>query len=249
MKLTEMSFMPIGKRSPLLTVYNRNLRIAFYFTNAAIFLVIVLVFGYVKYHEWKYGQMIKKLGSTMGKKVITLTYAQLGPPPSLLGEGGSAPEAASGARPAAPTVGVPKPVPDAEAVAETSPTSAEISGVSPVTGAGTGTGTGTIIKVEEIPDINAFVPYEVEPRMVYSPPLNYPEIARLTDQEGTVFVKALVDLDGSIMRVVITRSSGYPTLDSAAVENVVQWRLTPALQNKKPVRVWVGRPIRFQLGK
>ncbi|MEO0225378.1 MAG: energy transducer TonB [candidate division WOR-3 bacterium] len=244
-------FPPIGKRSPIVQIASNNLRTAYYITNGLIFLLIFLVFAYVKYQQWQYQQRIKKLGSTTGKKVITLTYAQLGPPPSIAGsEEASAQAASGGARAAAPAVGVPKPVPDEEAISETAPTQAEISGVSLVgSGTGTGVGSGTIIQVEEIPDINAFVPYEVEPKIISQPPLIYPEFARVAEQEGTVYVKALVDLDGSIMRVVVIRSSGSPILDSAAVGWVYDWKMSPALQNQKPVRVWVAKPIHFKLQK
>ncbi len=248
----KMWFPDIGKRSPIVRIAAGNLRRAYYITNGLIFLAIVLVFSYVRYQQWQEEQMIKKLGATAGRKVITLTYAQLGPPPSIAGsEEAGAPQAASaGARAAAPAVGVPKPVPDAEAQQETAPTQAEISGVSLVgAGSGTGVGSGAIIQVEEIPDINAFVPHEVEPKIVSQPPLIYPEFARVAEQEGWVYVKALVDLNGSIMRVVIVRSSGSAVLDSAAARWVYDWKMTPALQNQKPVRVWVAKKVEFRLSQ
>lgn len=244
-------FPAIGKRSPILNLTAPNLRAAYYITNALVFIVILGVFASIKYQQWRYEQQLKKAGAAAGKRVITLTYAQLGAPPSITGgEDAGAPQAASGARAAAPAVGVPRPVPDAEAAQETAPTQAEISGVSLVgAGTGTGVGSGAIIQVEDIPDINAFVPYEVEPKIVSQPPLIYPEFARVAEQEGTAYVKALVDLNGSIMRVVIIRSSGSAVLDSAAARWVYEWRLSPALQNNKPVRVWVAKPITFKLNK
>ncbi len=243
-------FPAVGKRSPIINIAFGNLRRAYFITNGLIFLTILLIFAYIKYQQWRYEEMMKKYGASAGKKVITLTYAQLGPPPSITGtDEAAAPQAASSARAAAPAVGTPKPVPDALATQETAPTQQEISGVSPLTGTGTGVGSGAIIQVEEIPDINAFVPYEVEPKIRSAPPLLYPEIARLTEQEGTVYIKALIDLDGSVMRVVVVRSSGYPVLDSAAVMHAYDWQLSPALQNQKPVRVWVAKPIKFQLNR
>jgi protein TonB len=224
---------------------------AYYLTNAALFLLILSIFGYMKYQQWRYEEMKKKMGTETGKKVITLTYAQLGPPPSIQGaaDAGTPTSAAPGARPSAPVVGVPKPVPDAQAVAETSPDQLSISGTSSIPGAGTGTGSGDVtIRVEEvIPDINAYVPHEVDPKIIVQTKPRYPDIARKMEWEGTVFYKALVDLDGSVMRVVVLRSSGFPTLDTAAVEAVLSWKLTPAMQNKKPVRVWIGGNLRFRL--
>ena len=244
-------FPAIGKRSPILNISALSLRSAYYITNVLIFLVIFGVFASIKYQQWRYDQQLKKAGVAGGRKVITLTYAQLGPPPSITGgEDANAPQAASGAQASAPAVGVPRPVPDAEAAQETAPTQAEISGVSLVgAGTGTGVGSGSIIQVEDIPDINAFIPYEVEPKIQSQPPLVYPEFARIADEEGTAYVKALVDLNGAIMRVVIIRSSGSGVLDSAAARWVYDWKMSPALQNNKPVRVWVAKPITFKLNK
>jgi len=241
----QITFPTIGKRSPVLKFAAENLRRAYFYTNAAIFIFIVLIVGYVKYQQWQYEQQFKKYGTSAGKKVITVTYAQLGPPPSITGDNEGATPGA-GARASAPTVGVPKPVPDAEAAEETSPTQDQIAGTSPILASGTGSGS-TILQVEAIPDINAYVPHEVEPKVLKQPLLEYPPMARTLDQQGTVFVKALVDLNGSVMRVVVLRGSGYPLLDTAAVVNVFEWKFSPALQRQKPVRVWIAAPIRFQL--
>ncbi|HEX7319008.1 MAG TPA: TonB family protein [bacterium] len=66
-------------------------------------------------------------------------------------------------------------------------------------------------------------------------------------KEGECFIKALIDLDGSVLDIKITKSSGYPKLDSTAIELVRQWKFYPAKQNGKPVRVWIGAPVKFKL--
>jgi protein TonB len=38
-----------------------------------------------------------------------------------------------------------------------------------------------------------------------------------------------------------------PLLDGAALDAVSRWRFTPALNNGRPVRVWVAIPVRFSL--
>lgn len=237
----EISFPTLGGRSPILKVEASYLRRAYYLTNALIIAVLLISFGYVKYRQWSQEQH----SITLGKKVVRITYAQLGPPPSLSGEEvGVTPQAAA-ARPAAPTVGVPKPVPDAEAVQETAPTQQEISGTSSLTTSSTGDGSAII--VDEIPDINAFVPYEVEPKITFQPNVEYPEAAKRLGAEGTAFIKALVDRDGSVMRVVVLRSSGCAILDTSAVQSAYEFKFSPALQNNKPVRVWIMLPLRFRL--
>jgi protein TonB len=242
-------FMPnLGNRSPILRFYSGNLRRAYFLTNAGIFILILGVFGFIRYQQWRAEEMMKKFQSTGGKKVITITYTQLGPPPSLMGETGGAPTAATGARPSAPVVGVPKPVADEKALQETSDDQTTISGVSNLpTSSGTGDGNVTLKIEDVIPDINAFVPVEVPAKPVAQSKPRYPEIARRMEQHGTVYVKMLINLDGSVMRVVVIKSSTFPSLDTAAVEAAQNWRFSPAIQNKKPVRVWVAAPIKFEL--
>jgi len=236
---SQLCFPSIGGKSPILNFSARYLRSAFYITNALI------VFGYVKYSQWQYQRKLKLLGSTLGKKVISVTYAQLGPPPSLLGNEGMATPTVAGARAAAPTVGVPKPVPDALAQQETSPDQATISGTSPIQG--TGTGDNATIVVESLPPIDAYIPHEVEPKFLYKPSLEYPDAARTFELQGTVCVKALLDLDGSVMRIVVMKGTGYPVLDSAAVNYIAHCKFSPALQAHKPVRIWIGQSIDFKL--
>jgi protein TonB len=50
----------------------------------------------------------------------------------------------------------------------------------------------------------------------------YPASARVDRAEGKVVVKAMIDEDGSIGEVEVFQSSGYPTLDKAAVETLRQ---------------------------
>jgi len=241
-------FMPnLGNRSPILKLYTGNLRRAYFFTNAGIFILILGVFGFIRYQQWRAEEMMKKYQTSGGKKVITITYTQLGPPPSLMGETGGAPTAATGARPSAPVVGVPKPVADEKALVETSEDQQSISGVSNIPTSGTGDGNVTFKVEDVIPDINAFVPVEVPAKPIVPTKPRYPEIARRMEQHGTVYVKMLVNLDGSVMRVVVIKSSNFPTLDTAAVEAAWTWKFTPAIQNKKPVRIWVAAPFKFEL--
>jgi TonB family protein len=241
----QLCFPSVGGKSPILNFSAKYLRNAFYLTNALIFLVIFAVFGYVKYSQWQYQKKLKELGASLGKKVISVTYAQLGPPPSLLGAEGMATPTVSGARAAAPSVGVPKPVPDALAQQETSPDQANISGQSPIEA--TGTGENATIVVESLPPMDAYIPHEVEPKFLFKPALEYPEAARQFDMSGTAFIKAFIDVDGSIKRIVVLKGTGYPVLDSAAVNYIARCKFSPALQAHKSVGVWIGQSIDFKL--
>jgi protein TonB len=99
------------------------------------------------------------------------------------------------------------------------------------------------------PDIE-IVPYyklEVKPKPVYSKVPEYPIICRQAGIEGTTVVKMLIDIDGRVINVKILKSSGNQMLDQAAIAAARASTFTPAKQRDKLVRVWVARPMNFQL--
>ena len=99
------------------------------------------------------------------------------------------------------------------------------------------------------PDIE-IVPYykvEVKPQPIHIPKPQYPDLARRAGIEGTTVVKALVDIDGSIIEAKVLKSSGNQMLDQAALAAARKAKFTPAKQRDKYVRVYVSIPMRFQL--
>jgi TonB family protein len=181
--------------------------------------------------------------------MVRITYSQLGAPPSLSGSQVEQVQVA-GAVGAAPTVGVPKPVPDDQAVDEAAATQSELGAIS--AGAATtgelGTTGSTMVVDEAIPDRNAYVAMEKSPEVIRHAKPEYPEIAKRAGAEGKVYLQLLVDVDGRVMRVEIAKSSGNPVLDEAAVEAAKQVLFTPAIApGGKAVRVWVMYPVTFSL--
>ncbi|MGQ9861778.1 MAG: energy transducer TonB, partial [Thiobacillaceae bacterium] len=76
----------------------------------------------------------------------------------------------------------------------------------------------------------------------------YPALSRRMREEGVVRLNILVNPDGSVARLEVARSSGYPRLDESAMKTVQSsWRFEPARQAGKPVAAWVIVPIRFTL--
>jgi protein TonB len=220
--------------------YPNNLKRAYFVTVGLTVIVLLLAFGYVK------GKDIlasRHVAATKGR-TVTFTYAQLGPPPSLTGEEITA-TAANAATPSAPTVGIPKPVPDAEATAETSTPQAELGGSSPLTGVGTGT---VVVQVDtSIPPPGTYIPHNVNPQVVTPGYLQYPEGPKLLGIEGNAFVWCYLDIDGAVLKVAIAKGTGNAALDSAAAETAWKTKFSPARQNDKPVKVWVSLPVKFNL--
>ncbi len=188
--------------------------------------------------------------------VRIMKYSELGPPPSMT-NADAAPSVAVSGPAVKPTVGIPVPVPDAEVSPEqTIATQKELSQIAGQGNEG-GTGTGQIqkdISVEDKPeqklDIDEappdFVPFEQAPTPVKQVSPNYPDIARRAELEGSVIVKAWVDREGKVKKAVVLKSDAE-VFNQPAIDAAMQWVFTPALQQKKPVAVWVAIPFKFRL--
>lgn len=88
---------------------------------------------------------------------------------------------------------------------------------------------------------------EVKPEVVYSLFPSYPTWLRDEGDEFRVTVKALVDIDGSVIKVKVTESSDYKKLDNYVKETVLLWEYTPGEHEGELVRVWVPLSFRFIL--
>lgn len=177
--------------------------------------------------------------------VIIVPYRELQAPPPLTNT--PPPPKIEVAQPVAPpTAAAPVPVPDAEAPPEQKIASQEDLAQSTPGVASDGDqqiqvappsddepAFGTYVYAEELPEVIT----KVQPA--------YPEMAREANVDGTVMVQALVGKDGKVHDVRVVKS--IPLLDQAALDAVKQWIFKPALANNKPVAVWVGVPVRFNL--
>jgi protein TonB len=103
-----------------------------------------------------------------------------------------------------------------------------------------------VIQEEELPSPDEFVPYEDQPVLVERPAPVYPELAQMAKIEGTVIVKVLVGKDGKVKDAIIGKGVNG-ILDQAALDAAKNAVFRPAMQNKKPVAVWVAIPFKFQL--
>jgi len=69
------------------------------------------------------------------------------------------------------------------------------------------------------PDRDEFIPLEKQPEMIREHVPTYPRIAKEAGIEGHVYIRALVDVDGSVIKAEIARSSGVAVLDESAVSS------------------------------
>jgi protein TonB len=75
----------------------------------------------------------------------------------------------------------------------------------------------------------------------------YPEIARQRGEQGRVLLRVSVSATGIPLGVVVMDTSGHPSLDSAALSAVREWRFIPATQAGRSVAAVADVPVRFRL--
>lgn len=74
----------------------------------------------------------------------------------------------------------------------------------------------------------------------------YPEVARLSQMQGTVVVKVLVGPDGNVMDAQILKGI-HPLLDREALKAARRTTWIPGKQRNIPVKCWMALPYNFTL--
>lgn len=78
---------------------------------------------------------------------------------------------------------------------------------------------------------------------------DYPQQSRLAGEEGTAIIDVQVDEKGQPSIIILQKSSGFPALDSSALEAVKAMRFQPHVVNGKAQVAQVRVPIRFALAQ
>ncbi len=91
-----------------------------------------------------------------------------------------------------------------------------------------------------------FVASSRKPQLVFQVKPHYPEVARLAEVEGTVVVKVLVDIDGSVKAAEIVNGV-HPLLNKAALAAARKCVFKPGQQREIKVPTWVAVPYNFRL--
>ena len=111
----------------------------------------------------------------------------------------------------------------------------------------TGKGDGTVSlpsRPVEGPRANELPPVPLNPNS----PVDYPSALAAQGIEGTVLLRLMVDTSGTIVRdsTRVAESSGYPALDSAAMQAVPSLRYAPAERDGAKVAMAFLQPIYFR---
>lgn len=75
----------------------------------------------------------------------------------------------------------------------------------------------------------------------------YPLPALGQRAEGRALVRAEIRPDGGVGQIWVKQSSGFPTLDAAALETVRAWRFYPARRHGLAVAMWMDVPIEYKV--
>jgi protein TonB len=183
--------------------------------------------------------------------VRVVKIADLGVPPSLT-QNAAAPVNVA-AQVAPPSIGVPEPVPDFQAPNLTMASQEEMAAAlapTDLSSLGSGSGDSLVVDLDALsrdrsPSPDEFVAVEEMPAIIQSAAPVYPEMARQAEVEGTVMLRLLVGKDGKVKDAIVTQ--GVTMLNDAAIEAARKFVFRPALQQHRPVEVWVQLPMKFTL--
>lgn len=68
-------------------------------------------------------------------------------------------------------------------------------------------------------------------------------------EQGVVIIGAEIGASGRVIHAQVTRSSGFPVLDQAALGAVRNWVFTPARREGVNIPAHVEIPVRFSLSE
>lgn len=75
----------------------------------------------------------------------------------------------------------------------------------------------------------------------------YPSLSQRLQEEGTVMLSFTISTDGSVSNPSVSKSSGIPRLDEAALSCVPHWRYKAATQDGQPVTTQWQAAVQFKL--
>jgi len=102
---------------------------------------------------------------------------------------------------------------------------------------------------DAIPTSDKFIPFEVAPQSLGDNPLpTYPKNIGDVGIQGKVIARAYVDKNGNIKDFIIiaVKPEGLGFEDEVK-KVIMKWKFTPAIQNHKPIGVWVDIPFVFKV--
>ncbi len=75
----------------------------------------------------------------------------------------------------------------------------------------------------------------------------YPPVSKRLNEQGTVIMRVLIDVDGLPQKAELRKSSGFDRLDQSAAATVMKWRYVPGRRAGVAEAMWFNGPINFVL--
>jgi TonB family protein len=103
---------------------------------------------------------------------------------------------------------------------------------------------------EKLPSPDEFIAVDVSPVLLNAPEPAYPDSAKNAGIEGSVWVKALVDKQGSVRIARVDKASGKKVgfeESALAAAKLTTWK--PAVLKGQPIAVWVTYEVKYTLAK
>jgi TonB family protein len=72
---------------------------------------------------------------------------------------------------------------------------------------------------------------------------DYPKESLKNHEQGVCFISFLIEADGTVPAAQLQMSTGFPRLDTACIESVIDVPMLPALVNGTPTTRWSVFPI------
>ena len=95
---------------------------------------------------------------------------------------------------------------------------------------------------------DALIPGAISRQKIDGSKPTYPLISRRLKQEGVVLVKLCVNPRGTVEKVDVLRSSGYPSLDNSALNALAKWKFASSADSFDSNAVDCFRlPVQFTL--
>jgi protein TonB len=78
---------------------------------------------------------------------------------------------------------------------------------------------------------------DLSAKLLSGKPPKYPIESRRKREQGTVLLSVLLSTAGTVADISVSRSSGFPRLDKAALDAVRRWKWSPTVQSGQAVMV------------
>lgn len=85
------------------------------------------------------------------------------------------------------------------------------------------------------------------PRMFIDVAPDYPMEDKKAGHEGTIWIKVLVEKDGTVLDALLLRASEFKSLDNAAMAVAYKNKFKPAMKDGEPIAMWITYKVNFEI--